>query len=298
MDPTDTEFQALARLFMVQDTDRIIERMTCMDQVRRSENEAIWFNTNDELGAKLWDIEPLCQVAGICHDGGIILDGCHGISIRWKDFPRIYYQTVDSWQRRWISFRLRAGPVLFVVGAIIFGIEQHYRNRTKYLGAAIVGLSVLLSVHTMQKIPELYDGKIRKSQPWLLGFEGQLPLQEIEKTMFGNCIGRLRWSSSSSPFCAKSEEGRFGIEPHPLSFNIAPGYRIFTLVDTGNMSVTLFAAMKPPSVALICGKEGGMLRAVLCSYERSNNSFVKQCVLRMESPMLQKCEMMGWAKVE
>jgi hypothetical protein len=63
------------------------------------------------------------------------------------------------------------------------------------------------------------------------------------------------------------------------------------------MKVILFSAVRPPSVALICGKEGGMLRALLCSYERTNNAFVKECVLRLETPILQKCDMLGWVKL-
>lgn len=63
------------------------------------------------------------------------------------------------------------------------------------------------------------------------------------------------------------------------------------------MTVTVFAAAKPPSVALICGKEGGMLRAVLCSYERSTNSLQKECVLRMETPMWDLSGLMGWVKL-
>ena len=63
------------------------------------------------------------------------------------------------------------------------------------------------------------------------------------------------------------------------------------------MTVTVFAAPRPPSVALLCGKEGGMLRAVLCSYERSTNSLVKECVLRMETPMWDQSSLMGWTKL-
>ncbi|PVH86175.1 hypothetical protein DL98DRAFT_545593 [Cadophora sp. DSE1049] len=299
MDPTDTEFQALARLFLVQDTDRIIERMACMDQARVSDGMSIWFNTNDDLGAKLWDIEPLCQVAGICHDGGIILDGCHGISIRWKDFPRMEYHTGDSWTRTWIRFRLRAATISIFAGAILVGVEHHNGNIVQYLGISVAVVGFFLLLFVISRIPEIYGGKIRKSQPWLVGFEGRMPLQRVETVMFGDCIGRLHYTPSSGPYCSKSPDGRFGIEPPEDITNLVPrGCRLFTLVDTGNMTVTLFFAMKPPSVALICGKEGGMLRTVLCSYERSNNSCVKQCVLRMETPMLQKCDMLGWVKLK
>lgn len=63
------------------------------------------------------------------------------------------------------------------------------------------------------------------------------------------------------------------------------------------MTVTVFAAARPPSVALLCGKEGGMLRAVLCSYKRSTNALTKECVLRMDSTMWDESEALGWVKL-
>jgi hypothetical protein len=64
------------------------------------------------------------------------------------------------------------------------------------------------------------------------------------------------------------------------------------------MTVSVFAAERPPSVALIAGREGGMLRVVLCSYERSNATLVKETVLRMETPMLDKAGLLSWVKVQ
>lgn len=63
------------------------------------------------------------------------------------------------------------------------------------------------------------------------------------------------------------------------------------------MTVTVFSAERPPSVALIAGKEGGMLRTILCSYERSTNGLRKECVLRMETPMWDASNAMGWVKL-
>lgn len=79
MDPTDSEQQALARLSLANDSDQIVERMACMDQLKSRGMERR-FNISDDLGAKLWDIEPLCQVAGVCNDGSIILDGAFGLA--------------------------------------------------------------------------------------------------------------------------------------------------------------------------------------------------------------------------
>ena len=63
------------------------------------------------------------------------------------------------------------------------------------------------------------------------------------------------------------------------------------------MHVHVFSARAPPSVALVCGKEGGMLRVVLCSYEMEGNLLRKESVLRMETPMLDLTKMHTWVKI-
>ncbi len=86
MDPTDSEQQPLARLCLFNDSDRIIERLACI-LPSKDDDLSGWFSTSDSLGAGLWDIEPLCQVAGICDDEAIIIDDCHGVSIYWESIP-------------------------------------------------------------------------------------------------------------------------------------------------------------------------------------------------------------------
>jgi hypothetical protein len=78
MNPNDSLFQTLARLSLANDSDRIVERMICIlpDYTKSSHDS---FVLHGQLGAKLWDIEPLCQVAGVCNDHEIILDGCRGL---------------------------------------------------------------------------------------------------------------------------------------------------------------------------------------------------------------------------
>ncbi|KAH8587656.1 hypothetical protein B0O99DRAFT_601419 [Bisporella sp. PMI_857] len=291
MDPTDSELQALARLSLANDSDRIVERMICMDQLRSS-SAAGWFNTSDDLGANLWDIEPLCQVAGVCHDGSIIIDGCHGISIRWKDIPRIHFQTRETWKKACAGYGLRSGPLWVLIGAGLAAFKA-----TQGVGAFFLVLGILLLILAPWSVTALYSGKVWGATPWLIGFEGTLPLEKIEYLTFGNSIGRFTYTPSSGPYCSKQVDERIGADPSGNFANLPPGQRLFTLIDTGTMTVTVFAAIHPPSVALLCGKEGGMLRAVLCSYERSTNSLQKECVLRMETPMWDQSSLMGWVKL-
>lgn len=53
-------------------------------------------------------------------------------------------------------------------------------------------------------------------------------------------------------------------------------------------TVTLFEAERPPAVALLCGSEGGMQRAIMCSYDWPTQTLYRETVLRMETRVLEK----------
>jgi hypothetical protein len=64
------------------------------------------------------------------------------------------------------------------------------------------------------------------------------------------------------------------------------------------MTVTVFSSPRPPTVALLCGKEAGMLRVVLCSYNQLSNLLRKENVLRMETRLWERSAPCGWIKLE
>jgi hypothetical protein len=230
MDPTDTEEVALARLSLANDTDRIVERMICMDQRRRIGEDRTkkgWFSVDDDLHANLWDIEPLCQVAGVCKDGSIIIDGCHGISIRWKDIPRIYFVNRETWKKAWAGFGLRSGPLWFLVGVTLVALPG-----LKGAGAFLLVVGIILLILAPWSIATLYGGKVWGAKPWLIGFEGTLPIDEIERITFGNSIGRLMYTPSSGPYCSRRPDERIGTDPTPKFAKLPQGHRLFTLIDT------------------------------------------------------------------
>ena len=74
-------------------------------------------------------------------------------------------------------------------------------------------------------------------------------------------------------------------------------YRLFTIVDTGNMTVSVIAAERPPVVALICGREGGMLRVLLCSWRFEQNCLYRECVVRMRSSLEEQATYNDWLKI-
>jgi hypothetical protein len=55
----------------------------------------------------------------------------------------------------------------------------------------------------------------------------------------------------------------------------------------------MFEAERPPVVALLCGSEGGMQRAVMCSYDWTTQTLYRETVLRMETKVLEKMSRVG-----
>jgi hypothetical protein len=291
--PTDNQFQALARLSLANDSDRIVERMMCMLPDYSSNNGGSRHNNKfilrDQLRANLWDIEPICQVAGVCEGSALILDGCRGASIRWKDIPPITYMQRKTWKRLSAAVALRSGALWFLTGVSLV----RFGNPIRGAGIFFLLLGLILIFSSPWSILSLYGGKVWGAAPWLIGFEGTLPIKEIEQMAFGNALGRLSYAPSSSLCQCKDDEERVGKEPAWIEQSasmpkpeLAPGQRLFTLIDTGTLTVSVFAAERPPSVALIVGREGGMLRVALCHYERSTATLFKETVLRMETPMM------------
>ncbi|KAL8710890.1 MAG: hypothetical protein Q9225_007220 [Loekoesia sp. 1 TL-2023] len=168
------------------------------------------------------------------------------------------------------------------------------------VGAIFMALSLSIGLASPLLIKWLYLGKVWSAQPWFFGIEGYMSLPDIEKHLFGADLGRLAWSTTSSSlskhdflseknyeeFCEGKDPSAY--EDVKTQIQKAKGgtprqEKIFTLVDTFTMTVTLFAAVKPPVAVLACGEEGGMQRALLCSYDWTSNTLHRETVLRMET---------------
>ena len=327
LDRTDSLFQSLAKLSLANDSDRLIERMVCMfpdPDVSEGENNIfLTMSEPDQYHTQLWDIEPLCQVAGVgTGHGEVILDGCRGVSIRWKAFPQMKYKRSEGWRKLFAEVVLRSGAFWSGLGlGLIIKYAWDYNNNIDnsnnwygtadwsndvgliFLGALAVIFAFLLSLGAPSAVRRLYGGRVMQSAPWLVGFEGTMPVDELEKIVFGNDENRLTYEPSSTLFCERDSEERIGIEPAWVRDSSLPrpkipkGHRLYTLVDTGSLTVSIFSAVRPPSVALIAGREGGMLRTVLCHYERSDNCLYKETVVRMDSMTLNQAKTLSWIKV-
>ena len=323
LDRSDTLFQALARLSLANDSDRLIERMVCMlpnysrYESKGSHNTFLELTEQDEFGSQLWDIEPLCQVAGVGYgDGDVILDSCRGVSIRWKSFPQMKYKRSAGFWKLVSEVVLRSGAYWAALGlalmikyiwsyvndegSFVGNLEEWYASEQYsrdvglvFLGSLAIVFALLLTLGAPSAVRKLYGGRVMQSAPWLVGFEGTLPSDKLEEIIFGNSGGRLSYAPSSTPLSYRQSEDRIGAEPGWVRDRtehspppLPKGHRFYTLVDTGSLEISIFSAVRPPSVALIAGREGGMLRTVLCHYERSSNCLYKETVMRMDSVTL------------
>ena len=329
-DKEETDFQGLARLSLANDSDRLLERMMCMlphDQESATQHFFVSHTRRDQYLSRLWDVDPLCQIAGVGNeDGQVILDSCRGVSIRWRAFPQLKYRRMQGLLNLLAELVIRTTGLWATAGLALLAeyglkVNQDIDNGqdnapdgssalTYYeidagltaFGAIALCAALLLCLAVPSAVRRFYGGYVQSCAPWLVGFEGVMPRHELETLVFGNDDGRLTYEPSSTLFCEREESERCGKEPEWVKDQskrptLPEGHRLFTLVDTGNLTINIFSARRPPSVALICGREGGMLRTVLCHYERSNNCLYKETVVRMDSVTMNHAKMLSWVKL-
>jgi hypothetical protein len=69
--------------------------------------------------------------------------------------------------------------------------------------------------------------------------------------------------------------------------------KVFTLVDTFNMTVTLFSAERPPIGLIVGGSEGGMKRAIACSLDLATGALYRETVLRIPTRGAERMDALG-----
>jgi hypothetical protein len=297
----DSAFQAFARLSLANDSDMLLERLVC---VHPRTPDQRWLSTEDAWNAQLWDIYPDIQIAGVCNNDTIILDGAHGAAIRWKSFAPVAYLVRASWKRLLANTLFRISPLVFFVAITLLSLSFAIGY------APIATLLLLVSLVPILAAPYLvrlqYGGKLWGTQAWFFGVEGYLDIETIESNIFGTYHGRLTWSPSGSPLSrhkANKHGECVGLDPtsdpevrrlvEQARTSALGEQKIFTLVDTATLTVTLFSAARPPIAVLLCGREGGMQRAVMCSYDAETQTLYRESVLRMETVILESMNRVG-----
>ena len=303
----DTPFQAFARLSLANESNQLMERLAC---ILPQTYDQPWYDMSDQWSISLSDIYPSIQVCGIGAGGDtVIIDGAHAASIRWKAFATVACLTKDSWKRFFIRYLFRSSGYLFFLAVVLLAISSSQGSAgagLKAAGAILLVISLLVTFASPILVRMLYTGKLWATQPWFFGFEGYMPLSTIERHVFGRNFGHLKWSVAGSPLSTHMEnkyDECVGVDP-TIRPDVADRVRravkapfgeerIFTLVDTYTLTVTMFAAKRPPTAVVLCGYEGGMQRAMLCSYDHTTQTLFRESVIRMETPVLEKMFRVG-----
>ncbi|KAL8697037.1 MAG: hypothetical protein Q9224_002501 [Gallowayella concinna] len=188
-------------------------------------------------------------------------------------------------------------------------------------GGVFMGLSGVIVLLLPYLLRVIYCLPTRHSQPFFFGIQGYMDLYQLELLIFGSYEGRLTWSLASSPFSrhaldrrgmrtdfnltnekSMQEQNFFaGVDPVKSDQEIKglvqsakdrkfDDQKIFTLVDTYTMTATIFEAQHPPIAAIVCGAEGGMQRALLCSGDWTTGTLYREAVLRMETRVWDKMD--------
>lgn len=294
----DSDFQAFARLSLANDSDRLLERLLCL--VPRQAN-APWYDLDDIWFAKLWDVDPLCQIAGVADKRTVILGGVFGTTINWiclepVDFDGSTTRKVFTWmyirQSAVLAFFFTLLPLIYTpIWYLYYTQPRHSVLREKLSSVATLGIRMSIFVWSLfvviclfipAVLLHLQQGKIFSSQARFFGVEGRPDLREVERILFGAHHARLAWTRSLD-----------GPTPHmPTDPACSGSPRRFTLIDTLTLTATVFHADAPPAAVMACGRERGMLRALLCSYDWNTHTFKRETTLRMEAVVLERMQRM------
>ena len=263
IDKTDKLFQVVSRLSLANDSDHLIERLFAMFPLRTPTIQDIFkiCADKDQYQTHLWDIQPNCQIVGIGDEPNtIILNDCKAVTIRWRQFPRIHNQTHEGFKRQLAQLFVTSGAWWVITGYSLAYTyapfllttssgEKLYLYLVGLIGAFLV-VGFLLSVTSPYAVRRLCSMQILKSSPHLVGFEGVMPIENIEEVAFGNFRHRLTYEPSSILYSAEKRDpkSRTGEGPdwvrdsNPAAARVLlqPGHRLFTLVDTGNRTVSIF----------------------------------------------------------
>ncbi|KAG2052935.1 hypothetical protein BDR06DRAFT_914560 [Suillus hirtellus] len=299
----EDELQALARLSMANDNDRITERMVSMFPSTSTPGASRrWYADNDIYHANLWDILPEIQVAGVTGNGALVLDGCRAAAIRWKDFPDVAFANTYSLTRTVIGYIPYLSWPFIVIGV---GIVWMKIGRAGGIVFIVFGFVLLLLAPPLLLYGK--SGRIVTAQPWLIGVKGVIDRETVEGHLYGGIVANfpkilhlptVYLTPSGSPFSTPEQLARRTgsdkqYEDAREQEKSGPGH-MYTLVDTYSSTMYYFRAERPPTVCIFTGREGGLGRFIFCSENCKANELHKEMVLRMPTEISQRMELCGW----
>lgn len=171
IDRTDTPFQAFARLSLANDSDMLLERLMCILPENPTQH---WSSVSDAYGVNVWDIYPTCQIAGVCDNDTVLVDGAFGATIHWDKFRKVAStRRVRSWKRLAIQLALHGAPYLFILGMVFFRCAWDVNSFLEGILNVYATINDLWSdVHPTESGPLIAGEATRKLRHWMLFLGG------------------------------------------------------------------------------------------------------------------------------
>jgi hypothetical protein len=167
-----------------------MERLICL---LPKETEMNWEEMTDQFKSSLWDIYPDTQVCGVGENDTVIVDGAQGAAIQWSRFSQLQTFRRSSFKRRMFAFLALISPLIFLIALLIASFLPP-------VGVPFMVLSLLLfQLPLPYYVWKAFGGKVWAVEPCLFGIEGYVPLDVIERKLFGGQKTRLAWSAFGSP---------------------------------------------------------------------------------------------------
>ena len=212
------------RLSLAHDSDKLLERYICTLPKHAGQP---WYDMKDAYDSSLWDIDPICQVAAICDNDTVVLDGARGATIEWSGFDCIWHKTGYSWRRLISSavVTLSLSSLALGVGTIFFfGIflqlpiaaAQSAADEQVMLGLGYLLFWLITAPFNPFLVRITLTGKIQDIQGAFYGVEGYLNPATVERLIFGGNFGRFKWSTNGSLLSlsrVNEHKEKVGIDP-------------------------------------------------------------------------------------
>ena len=326
---SDSAFQAFARLSLANDSNMLLERLICLlphslddDWCSLSDdwNVMLW-----DIYPKV-QICGLGQDDTVILDGA---HGATIRWDKFVPVLTLGQETMRHRLSRWALRGVPALWFVILIWTIISAAVLSNTDPTFIIAITLLSLLSLVVLLFPYLILLVYRTDIHESQPFFFGFEGHMDIYHLELLVFGTYERRLQWSMASSPLShhdldregmkadffndpnldldeveklLENENMFKGLDPvqeNPRILNLVNNAaenslehdkKIFTLVDTYTMTVTLFEAVRPPVAVVLCGEEGGMQRALLCSEDWTTGTLYRETVLRMDTRVWDKTD--------
>ncbi|KAK2759581.1 hypothetical protein CKAH01_16657 [Colletotrichum kahawae] len=275
----DTGFQAFAKLSLANDSGAFLDRLICLSPPAN----APWYDTQDQWGVILGEMQPLARVRAVLESDTVILEGVHGATIQWETIDPEPYgdRTMGQFQNSvllYSFFFCTINPVtimIFLFGSSLMDFSGGETGMPERMLPA--GVILLIGAFALVLPVMLIRSRRQAKRPFiprLIGIEGLMDAGTVETYMWGSNHGNLTdvTSQAYTDDLERAPENQSTPQPEN-SF-------LFTLVDTHVLTVSHVRCTTPPLAMFVCGQENEMHRTMLCSYDWKTQTYHRQAVLR------------------